>query len=46
LEGTALRAARTEPTFAEACATVIAIHAPNWKPGGRKEENWRSTMRD
>jgi len=34
------------PTFAEACEAVIAIHAPNWKPGGRNEENWRSTMRD
>ncbi len=33
------RAARTLPTFAEACETVIAIHAPNWKPGGRNEEN-------
>ena len=25
---------------------MIAIHAPNWKPGGRNEENWRSTLRD
>ena len=39
-------AARAVPTFAEACETVIAIHAPNWKPGGRNEENWRSTLRD
>ena len=34
------------PTFAEACETVIAIHAASWKPGGRNEENWRSTLRD
>ena len=34
------------PTFAEACETVIAIHAGSWKPGGRNEENWRSTLRD
>ncbi len=40
------RAARTVPTFAEACETVIAIHAASWKPGGRNEENWRSTLRD
>ena len=40
------RAARTVPTFAQACETVISIHAGSWKPGGRNEENWRSTMRD
>ena len=40
------RAARQVPTFAEACETVIAIHAGSWKPGGRNEENWRSTTRD
>ena len=34
------------PTFTEACDTVIAIHAGNWKPGGRNEENWRGTLRD
>ena len=40
------RAARRVPTFAEACETVIAIRAGSWKPGGRNEENWRSTLRD
>ena len=40
------RAARTVPTFTEACETVIAIHAGSWKPGGKNEQNWRSTMRD
>ena len=34
------------PTFAEACENVIAIHAGNWKPGGKTEDNWRATMRD
>ena len=34
------------PTFAEACETVISIHAGSWELGGRNEENWRSTMRD
>ena len=24
----------------------MAIHAPNWKPGGRTEGSWRSTLRD
>ena len=40
------RAARAVPTFAEACETVISIHAVGWKPGGKNEQNWRSTMRD
>ncbi len=40
------RSVRTAPTFAEACETVIAIHAGNWKPGGRTEEGWRGTLRD
>ncbi len=40
------RAARQVPTFAEACETVISIHAGGWKPGGKNEQNWRSTMRD
>ena len=40
------RSACSAPTFAEACETVIAIHAGNWKPGGRTEESWRATLRD
>ena len=40
------RSACTAPTFAEACETVIAIHAGNWKPGGRTEEGWRASLRD
>ena len=44
----ATRAAPRPPhrTFAEACETVIAIHAGNWKRGGRTEESWRATLRD
>ena len=42
----AVRAAPGVPTFAEACETVIAIHAGSWKPGGRTEEGWRATLRD
>ena len=40
------RSVRGTPTFAEACDKVMAIHAPNWKPGGRTEGSWRSTLRD
>ena len=39
------RAGRGVPTFAEACETVIAIHAGTWKPGGRTEEHWRAALR-
>ena len=40
------RAGRGAPTFAEAVEKVVAIHAPNWKPGGRTENGWRATLRD
>ena len=40
------RSARGAPTFAEACEKVMAIHAPSWKPDGRTEDSWRSTLRD
>ena len=40
------RSVCSAPTFAEACETVIAIHAGNWKRGGRTEENWRASLRD
>ena len=33
------------PTFAQACETVIAIHAQNWK-GGKNERQWRASLRD
>ena len=34
-------AGRGIPTFADAAETVIAMHAGNWKPGSRSEEQWR-----
>ena len=34
------------PTFAEAVKTVIALHEPNWKDGGRTAKMWRSSLRD
>ena len=34
------------PTFAKATETVLAIHAMNWKPGFRSEEQWRTSLRD
>ena len=39
-------AGRGVPAFAEAAGTVIAIHAGNWKPGSRSEEQWHTSMRD
>ena len=33
------------PTFAQACETVIAIHAQNWK-GCKNERQWRASLRD
>ena len=33
------------PTFVQACETVIAIHAENWK-GGKNERQWRASLRD
>ena len=36
---------RTEvPTFREAADRVIALHAPKWKPGGKSENQWRSSL--
>ena len=32
------------PTFEEAAETVIAIHRPNWKPGGGSEAQWRGVF--
>ena len=32
------------PTFAEAAEAVIAIHAKNWRDGGRSTEVWRSSL--
>ena len=40
------RSGRGAPTFADAADKVMAIHAGNWKPGGRTEDSWHSTLRD
>ena len=34
------------PTFAEAAETVIAIHSPAWRSGGKYEGQWRGTLRN
>ena len=42
----ALRPARAVPTFAEAAETVVGIHEPGWKDGGKTAAQWRSSLRD
>ena len=32
------------PSFDEATEKVIAIHAAGWKPGGKSEAQWRSSL--
>ena len=32
------------PTFEDAAEEVIAIHAAGWKPGGKSERQWRSSL--
>ena len=32
------------PTFATAVEKVIALHAGKWKPGGKSEDQWRSSL--
>ena len=32
------------PTFTTAVEKVIALHAGKWKPGGKSEESWRSSL--
>ena len=36
--------ARKAPTFRQATEKVIRLHAAKWKPGGRSEKRWRSTL--
>ncbi len=33
------------PTFEEAARTVIKIHKPTWRDGGRSAEQWESSLR-
>ena len=42
----ALRPAQAVPTFAEAAETVIGLHEPGWKDGGKTAAQWRSSLRD
>ena len=41
----ALRRRRDIPTFEEAARTVIEIHKPTWRPGGKSAEQWESSLR-
>ena len=42
----ALKRRSDVPTFAEAIETVIGIHKPGWKDGGKTANHWRATLRD
>ena len=35
---------RSIPSFAEAAEAVIAMHAENWRDGGKTETRWRATL--
>ena len=37
--------ARKVPTFRQATEQVIRLHAAKWKPGGKSQEHWRSSLR-
>ena len=37
---------RGAPTFEEALETVIGMHEPMWKEGGRTADQWRASMRE
>ena len=41
----ALRRRRDIPTFEEAARTVIEIHKPTWRTGGRSVGQWESSLR-
>ncbi len=41
-----LRRGQGVPTFAEAAKTVIGIHEPGWKDGGKTAAQWRASLRD
>ncbi len=36
--------ARKVPTFRQATEQVVRLHAAKWKPGGKSEEHWRSSL--
>ena len=41
-----LRSGQDVPTFADAARTVIGIHKPGWKDGGKTAAQWRASLRD
>ena len=41
-----LRSGRDVPTFADAAQTVIGIHKPGWKDGGKTAAQWQASLRD
>ena len=41
-----LRSGQDVPTFADAAKTVIGIHKPGWKDGGKTAAQWRASLRD
>ena len=41
-----LRPGQGVPTFAEAAKTVIGIHEPGWRDGGKTAAQWRASLRD
>ena len=41
-----LRSGRDVPTFADAAKTVIGIHKPGWKDGGKTAAQWQASLRD
>ncbi|MDE0600947.1 MAG: tyrosine-type recombinase/integrase [bacterium] len=41
-----LPSGQKSPTFAEAAGTVIGIHEPGWKDGGKSANQWRASLRD
>ena len=41
----ALRSKRAVPTFREALESVLEIHSPGWKDGGKSEKQWRASLK-
>ncbi len=41
-----LRSGQDVPTFADAAKTVIGIHKPGWKDGGKTAAQWQASLRD
>ena len=41
----ALRSKRAVPTFREALESVLEIHSPGWRDGGKSEKQWRASLK-